>query len=75
MLRDDRISGLAPEEKALLAEALSALRRDRGAYWNAACDKAEAEGRRAPPLKDFQIPDINRLAKRLGVKALHWLET
>ena len=66
MLRDDRISGLAPEEKALLAEALSALRRDRGAYWNAACDKAEAEGRRAPPLNDFQIPDINNLINLRG---------
>jgi hypothetical protein len=29
---------------------------------------------RPPPLRDYGIEDIKRLARRLGVTAPHWLE-
>ena len=67
-------SGLSDDERLLLGEALRALRRERGAAWNAACDAAEAEARRPPLLCAYGIPDIRRLARRLGVGATHWLE-
>ena len=68
------ISGLSDEERALLGAALRALRRERGAAWNAACDRAEAQAKRAPSLRAYGIPEIRRLARRLGVGATHWLE-
>ena len=69
----DPVEGLS-DERALLGEALRALRRQRGRAWNAACDAAEAKGKRPPALRDYGIEDIKRLARRLGVTAPHWLE-
>lgn len=68
------IGGLSDAEKALLSEALWALRRERGQAWNAACDAAEAQGRRPPSLRTFGIRDIERLARRFGVRAPHWMD-
>jgi len=72
--RPEPVSGLSEEERALLGEALRALRRERGQAWNAACDAAEARGRRRPSLRSYGIGEIKRLARRLGVRATHWLE-
>ncbi len=72
--RADLADGLSAEERALLGEALSALRRERGKAWNAACDQAEAQGKRCPPLRAYGIDDIQRLARRFGTKALHWTD-
>lgn len=58
----------------LLGEGLRALRRERGAAWNAACDAAEAQARRPPSLRAYGIDGIRRLARRLGVQATHWME-
>ena len=69
-----RVSGLSDDERALLGEALRALRRERGAAWNVACDAAEARGKRSPSLRAYGIWDITRLARRLGVRAAHWME-
>ena len=66
--------GLSAEERALLGEALSALRRERGRAWGAACDRAEAEGKQRPSLRAYGIDEIERLACRFGTKALHWTE-
>ena len=74
MVKPEIIEGLSDEERALLREALRALRRDRGKAWNAACDAAEAAGKRRPSLKAYGIEDIKRLARRFGVRATHWLE-
>lgn len=68
------ICGLSDDERLLLGEPLRALRRERGAAWNAACDAAEAEARRPPSLRAYGIPDVRRLTRRLGVSATHWLE-
>ena len=68
------ITGLDDEERALIGEALSALRRQRGACWNAACDAAEGQGGRLPSLRAYGIGPIRRLAKWLGVGATHWME-
>lgn len=68
------VSGLNDGERVLLGEALRALRRQRGAAWNAACDAAEGQGRRSPAPRTFGIEDIQRLARRLGVGSTHWLE-
>ena len=68
------VSGLNDAERALLGEALRALRRQRGAAWNAACDAAEGQGRRSPSPRAFGIEDIRRLARRLGVGGTHWME-
>jgi hypothetical protein len=68
------VEGLSDDERALLGEALRALRRQRGQAWNAACDAAAAKGKRPPPLREYGIEDIKRLARRLGVTAPHWLE-
>ena len=68
------IGGLTEAEKTLLAEALSALRRERGAAWKAACDRAAAEGKRQPSLRSYGIDDIKRLGRRFGITATHWLE-
>lgn len=69
-----RVSGLSADEKALLGEALRVLRRERGAAWSAACDEAEAQGGRVPSLRAYGIPAIKRLARRLGIRATHWME-
>lgn len=68
------IGDLSDEERTLLGEALRALRRERGEAWNAACDAAEAQEKRPPPIRAYGIEDIKRLARRLGVSATHWLE-
>ncbi len=70
----DLMDCLSDEERALLGQALSALRRERGKAWNAACDLAEAQGKRRPSLKPYGIDEIKRLARRFGTKALHWTE-
>ena len=68
------IGGLSDDERTLLEEALRALRRERGAAWNAACDAAEAQAKRPPSLRTYGINDIRRLARRLGIRATHWME-
>ncbi len=70
----DLMDCLSDEERALLGQVLSALRRERGKAWNAACDLAEAQGKRRPSLKPYGIDEIKRLARRFGTKALHWTE-
>lgn len=72
--KPEPIEGLSDAEKALLGEALRVLRRERGRAWNAACDAAEAQGRRPPSLRAFGIEEIKRLARRFGVRAPHWME-
>ncbi len=74
MRKPDPIDGLSDDERTLLGEALRALRRERGQAWNAACDAAEAQGKRRPSLRGYGIEDIRRLARRLGVAATHPLE-
>jgi hypothetical protein len=69
------VEGLNDEERALLIEALTVLRRERGRAWNKACDDALAAGRkRRPSLAPFGIEEIKRLARRLGGRAKHWTE-
>ena len=68
------IGDLSDEERTLLGEALRALRRERGEAWNAACDAAERQAKRPPPIRAYGIEDIKRLARRLGVPATHWME-
>ncbi len=74
MPRPEPIAGLSDEERALLGDALRALRRERGKVWNAACDAAEAAGKRRPSLRRYGIDEIKRLARRLGVGPTHWME-
>ncbi len=74
MPKADLADCLSEAKRALLGEALSALRRDRGKAWNAACDLAEAQGKRRPSLTPYGIDAIKRLARRFGTKALHWTE-
>jgi hypothetical protein len=57
---------LSHDERALLGEALLALRAE-PKTWNAACDAAEAAGKHRPSLRPDRIDDIKRLARRLGV--------
>jgi hypothetical protein len=64
--KPEPVGGLSDAERALLGEALRALRRERGRAWNAACDDAEARGRRRPSLRSYGIGEIKRLARRLG---------
>lgn len=71
---DPAITGLDDDDRALLVEALTALRDRRGREWNAACDLAEAAGKRRPPLAPYRINAIVRLARRLGGDAPHWLD-
>jgi len=73
MSRPEPVEELSDDERALLIEALRALRRERGRAWNVACDAADVEGKRQPSLTRFGIDDIKRLARRLG-GATHWLE-
>jgi hypothetical protein len=72
--RRERIGDLNDEEIALLAEAFRGLRRDRGQAWNAACDIAEAQGKRRPSLRAYGIDDIKRLARRFCITVTHWSE-
>lgn len=76
MSKPERIDGLNDDERKLLIEALTALRRERGQAWNAACNAADAEGKRHPSLRRFGINDIKRLAHRIGGRAAHthWQE-
>jgi len=68
------IDGLSEEERALLGDALRALRRERGRAWNAACDLAEAQGKRRPSLRGYGIDEIKRLGRRFGITRTHWLD-
>jgi len=43
--KPEPIDGLSDDERALLGEALCALRRKRGRAWNTACDAAEAQAK------------------------------
>ncbi len=72
--RPTPIEGLTEAERALLGDALRALRDQRGKEWNAACDAAEAAGKRRPSLRPYGIDDIKRLARRLGVGPTQWTE-
>lgn len=74
MAEADLAQCLSEEERALLGEALSALRRERGKAWNAACNRAEALGKQRPSLRPYGIDEITRLARRFGTKAPHWTE-
>lgn len=74
MTGPEPIDGLSEEERALLGEALRALRRERGQAWNAACNVADAHGKRRPSLRGYGIDDIKRLARRFGITATHWME-
>ncbi len=74
MPKADLAEYLSEEERALLGQAFSALRRERGKAWNMACERAEVEGQRRPPLQPYGITEIERLARRFGTKALHWTE-
>jgi hypothetical protein len=62
---------LTDAEIELLAEAFTALRRERGRAWNAACDVAETAGKRRSALKPYGIDDIRRLARRFGITKTH----
>jgi hypothetical protein len=64
-------SDMTDAELELLAEAFTALRLERGRAWNAACDAAEAAGKRRPGLEPYGIDDIRRLARRFGIKKTH----
>jgi len=68
------IDGLSDQERQMMGEALSALRRERGIAWKAARDAAKAQGKRAPSLRRYGISEIKRLARRLGVGSTHWAE-
>ena len=74
MPKPELIEGLNDAERQLVIEALRALRRERGLAWNVACDIAEQKGKKRPPLDDYGIEDIKRLARRFGGRALHWME-
>ena len=77
MSKPEPIADLSDDERKLLIEGLTALRRERGQAWNLACDAADANGKRRPSLRQFGIPDdIKRLARRIGSSAAHthWLE-
>jgi hypothetical protein len=66
------MEGLSDEERALLGDALRALRLERAKAWNAACGAAEATGKRRPSLRPYGIDEIKRLARRLGTGPTHW---
>ena len=65
---------LTEGERALLGEALSALREARGRAWLAACRRADEQGTRRPGLRTAGIEEIKRLARRFGTQAPHWTE-
>lgn len=76
MSKHEPIADLSDDERKLLIDGLTVLRRERGQAWNLACDAAEANGKRRPSLRQFGIDDIKRLARRIGGRAAHthWLE-
>lgn len=76
MSKPEPIDDLSDDERKLLIDGLTALRRERGQAWNQACDTADANGKRRPSLCQFGIDDIKRLARRIGGRAAHthWLE-
>jgi hypothetical protein len=76
MSKHKPIADLSDNERKLLIDGLTVLRRERGQAWNLACDAAEANGKRRPSLRQFGIDDIKRLARRIGGRAAHthWLE-
>jgi len=74
MDKPEPIAGLSDDERMLPGVALRALRRERGAAWNAACDAAEARAKRLPSPRAYGIEEIRRLARRLGVAVTHWME-
>lgn len=73
-LNEEPIRGLDDKEIALLIDALTALRAERGKAWNTACDIAELANKRPPSLKMYGIGEIKRLAHRLGARKTHWLD-
>jgi len=68
------VEELTDEERALLVEALRALRRARGQAWFKACDAAEVANLPRPSLTPYGIKAIEQLARRLGGSAPHWLD-
>ena len=70
----DLAGGLSAEERALLGEAFSTLRREPGKAWIEACRRADEHGKRRPGLRSAGIDEIRQLARRFGTKALHWTE-
>lgn len=68
------IKGLNDDEIALLIDALTTLRAERGKVWNTDCDIAQVPNKRPPSLKKYGIDEITRLARRLGAKKTHWLD-
>ncbi|MCI3067289.1 MULTISPECIES: hypothetical protein [Enterobacterales] len=73
-LDKEPIKGLDGEEIALLIDALTALRAERGKAWNTACDIAQVANKRPPSLKKYGVDKITRLARRLGARKTHWLD-
>ena len=69
MSKPEPTDGLSGDERKLLVDALIALRQVRGQAWNVACDVAEVTEKRQPPLSQFGIDDISRLARRIGGRA------
>lgn len=69
---DLAITGLSEDERALLIEALCALRDARGRDWRDACRRADELRRRRPGLARMRLPELTRLARRLGGRAAHW---
>ena len=65
MRKSEPIEGLSDAERALLGEALRALRAERRIAWNAACNAAEAARKRRPSLRPYGIDDIK--ASRGGI--------
>ncbi|EBP4001564.1 hypothetical protein S301_23620 [Salmonella enterica subsp. enterica] len=72
--REEPIRGLDEAEIALLIDALTALRAERGKAWSVACDLAQVANKRPPSLKKYGIDEIKRLARRLGARKTHWLD-
>ncbi len=59
MPQADLAEYLSKEERALLGQAFSALRLERGKAWNVACDRAAAQGKRRPSLESYGIDEID----------------
>ncbi|OQS32947.1 hypothetical protein B0T45_20940 [Chromobacterium haemolyticum] len=71
---NDPIARLSDSERKLLLKALCALRYERERSWMNACRSAYAEGRPEPPIERYGIDEIQKLARRLGGRALHWTQ-
>ena len=70
--RIESLDDLTEADRALMTEAFVALRRQRGKAWNAACDIADAAGKRRPSTRSFGIDDIKRLARALRLGPTYW---